>query len=71
MLMRSLDSRDTSVEDQHRHIVPSSNIDMPSSIVEAERHASVFLDMGAGAIMVAIGSADVIVCAFISGSQRA
>lgn len=70
MLTRSLDSGDTSIEDQHRHTVPSSNIDMPSNIVEAERHVSVFLDMGAGAIMVAISSADIIVCAFISGSQH-
>lgn len=66
--MRSLDSGDASIEDQHRHIVPSSNIDVPSSIVEAERHVSVFLDMGAGTIMVAISSADTIICAFISGS---
>ena len=71
MLMRSLDSGDTSIEDQHRHIVPSSNIDMHSSIVEAERHVSVFLDIGASTIMVAIGSVDTIVCAFISDSQHA
>lgn len=71
MLTRSLDSGDTSIEDQRRHIVPSSNIDMPSSIVKAERHVSVFLDMGAGVIMVAIGFADTIVCAFISDSQYA
>lgn len=71
MLTRSLDSGDISIEDQRGHIVPSSNIDMPSSIVEAERHVSVFLDMGAGAIMVAISPADIIVYAFISGSQYA
>lgn len=71
MFMRSLDNGDTSIEDRHRHIVSSSNIDMPLSIVEAERHVSVFLDIGAGAIMVAIGSADAIICAFISGGQHA
>ena len=44
MLMRSLDSGDTSIEDQHRHVVSSSNIDMPFSIVEAEGHVLIFID---------------------------